>query len=342
MQRRLFLKLSAAGAAAGVLWGCSDGSSSDGGGGVMLMTNGPGAPRMGGGASATSGGGAAYIDEDAPVQAQPTVTREVHVMAPNAAFAAYDRQGYGYEIEPFGGRVVERGMLGVLLREFGSFGMGDSQLNQPVALAFGPDDNLYVLDRGNHRVQVFDRAGNHLRQIGGYGSDLGQLSYPQDLLFDAKGHLFVADTLNHRVQVFDVSGRALSLFGTLGSEDGELNGPNSLALDADGSLHVLDSGNGRVQVFELDAQLGGNFVRGYGEWGTEPGQLSLPRSLALTKDGTAIVADVANATLEVWKPDGRFEQRFVPRFDDGDVAAPVDVAVAPDGDLYISAVPAAA
>lgn len=334
MQRRIFLKLSAAGAAS-MLWACQESTQP---GGTMLMTHAPGGTRtrVRVGSDATSSSGASFFADDEPMAAAST--REVHVLEPGTASSAFDRQGYEYRIEPWNGRVVERGMMGVLLREFGTRGLGADQLNHPVALAFGPDDNMYVADRGNDRVQVFDRQGHHLRQIGGYGSALGQLSHPSDLLFDAAGRLLVADTLNHRVQVFETSGRSVALIGSFGTGPGLLNGPSGLALAPDSTLHVLDAGNARVVVFDLQ----GEYLRSYGERGAAPGQLALPRALALAKDGTGFVADVATATVEVWSPDGRFEQRFEPYFEDGSRAAPVDVALAPDGDLYISAVPAAA
>lgn len=321
MKRRFFLKLSTAGAAS-VLWGCQDGSS-------MQLSHGPLAGAAAG-VDASAGGGS-HIVEGAETG---TWRRGVHVSEREAAYTAFDAQGYSYEIESRAGRVVERGLFGLQLRQFGSFGLGQKQLNAPCALAFGPDELLYVLDHGNHRVQVFERDGGYAGQIGGPDT----LSHPRDLFIDAEGLLFVADTLNHRVQVFDAAGQRVASFGELGSEPGQLNGPVGIAQGPDGLVHVLDAGNRRVQVFTTS----GRFVRLYGEVPRGQAPLALARTLAVGSDGTAFVGDVASARVQIFTPEGRFEQSFAPRFADGAPAAPVDIALAPDGDLYVTAVAAAA
>jgi hypothetical protein len=322
MKRRYFLRLSAVGAAS-VLWGCEDGGRS-------LQHGQPGPALQPDGAD--EGGGAAFVAQPDPGAAAAAL-RTVYVEEHTAAHTVFDLQGYGYEIETSAGRVVERGIFGVMLRQFGSFGTGPAQLNCPVAIAFGPDDHMYVADRGNSRVQVFDRDARHLRQIGSHGSGAQELSYPRALAFDAAGRLLVADTLNHRIQIFDRAGRAIGRFGELGSGPGQLNAPIGLALGPGELLHVLDAGNRRVQVFSLD---------GAPQYAYGVGHFALPRALAVASDGTSFVADVANAMVEVFAKDGSFEQRLSPTFEDGDRAAPIELVVAPDGDLHVTAIPAAA
>ena len=45
------------------------------------------------------------------------------------------------------------------LRKWGGRGSGDGELRWPQALAIGSDDNIYVSECSNDRVQVFDRQG---------------------------------------------------------------------------------------------------------------------------------------------------------------------------------------
>jgi DNA-binding beta-propeller fold protein YncE len=44
---------------------------------------------------------------------------------------------------------------GTYLTQFGSYGTGNGEFNQPVGVAFGPNGNLYVVDAFNFRVQIF-------------------------------------------------------------------------------------------------------------------------------------------------------------------------------------------
>ena len=51
------------------------------------------------------------------------------------------------------------------LKSWGERGNGPGQFSTPHALAVDAKDNVYVADRGNHRIQVFDGEGNFLRQM---------------------------------------------------------------------------------------------------------------------------------------------------------------------------------
>jgi DNA-binding beta-propeller fold protein YncE len=53
---------------------------------------------------------------------------------------------------------------------------GDGPLNAPRNLALAPNGDMYVVDSGNHRVQVFDRDGRYLRGWGGFGSEPANLT----------------------------------------------------------------------------------------------------------------------------------------------------------------------
>ncbi|HKU42043.1 MAG TPA: NHL repeat-containing protein [Polyangiales bacterium] len=245
-----------------------------------------------------------------------------------ASRSAFDAFGAAWEVEPHAGRVVERGPLGIALRAIGEPGSGPAQLNQPRAIGFGPDENLYVLDSGNSRIQVFDRRGVHVRQLGCPGGGDGELRAPRDLAFDREGRLWVADTSNHRISVFDLLGKASARTAALGDGRLDLNAPCALAFAPDGRLHVLDAGNRRVSVFSPNGLPQGS----YGE-----GTLQEPSALALAADGCAYVADRRKASLEVFEPGGRHLRELRAHFADGSAAAPQHVCFAPDGELHVDA-----
>ncbi len=79
----------------------------------------------------------------------------------------------------------------------------------PRALTISADNELFVADTGNKRIQVFDLDGTYLREFGGGGTGAGQLDEPVGLDIDSRGLVAVADTWNQRIQLFDVGGRAL-------------------------------------------------------------------------------------------------------------------------------------
>jgi len=60
-------------------------------------------------------------------------------------------------------------------------------------VAFDAAENLYILDRQNPRVLVYDRAGRFVRQIGKRGQGPGELMVPLQVVVAADGTLVVAD-----------------------------------------------------------------------------------------------------------------------------------------------------
>ena len=53
---------------------------------------------------------------------------------------------------------------GKFLKMWGTKGTGPGQFNGPHGIAVGLDRRVYVSDRGNGRIQVFDEEGNFLEQ----------------------------------------------------------------------------------------------------------------------------------------------------------------------------------
>jgi DNA-binding beta-propeller fold protein YncE len=64
------------------------------------------------------------------------------------------------------------------------------------------DGQVYVTDKGNHRVQVFTADGDYLGQWGGLGRGNGQFQAPTGIAVDASGNVYVADATANRIQKF--------------------------------------------------------------------------------------------------------------------------------------------
>ena len=93
-----------------------------------------------------------------------------------------------YVADSLNHRVVVLSLEGIWQREFGRFGNGAGQLNQPHGVAIR-GGRVYVADAWNHRIAIFSKAGNSLGEWG--GSDM--LSYPHALCFAGRT-LYVAST----------------------------------------------------------------------------------------------------------------------------------------------------
>ena len=71
-----------------------------------------------------------------------------------------------------------------------------------------------VVEFGNHRVQVFDKAGKFLFKFGSKGNGNGLFSNPFGVIVDQRNNqIVVADTDNHRIQISDEKGGFIRAFG---------------------------------------------------------------------------------------------------------------------------------
>lgn len=140
------------------------------------------------------------------------------------------------------------------LLQWGSPGGELMQFKRPQKLVIDDQDQLWVTDACNHRVQVFDIRGNQVKLVahwGQHGYEPGQLNYPYDILLDGQGHVYLCEFGNHRVQKFTLDGKFLASWGTNGREPGQLDQPWGIIQDSRGRMYVLDSYNHRVQRFWL-------------------------------------------------------------------------------------------
>lgn len=126
---------------------------------------------------------------------------------------------------------------------FGGEGPGTGQFAFPNGITLDEEDNIFVADSNNGRVQIFDKKGTYKQSI-----IMGGL--PRGITFDSRNHLLVVDTVGHTVYGFDRFGSALFTFGTFGIGDGEFDFPNDVAVNSDGRIYVTDKVNKRVQVWE--------------------------------------------------------------------------------------------
>ena len=181
----------------------------------------------------------------------------------------YIADGYGNH------RVVVFNRNGTYLRQWGSVGDGPGQFaagdgGHPHCVVIGNDGLVYACDRGQDRIQVFDKLGNLKKiipVIPGTGTPgLGTAGSAWDVDFspDKKQELmFEADGGNEVLWIFDriaaLAGRALTAmpgqgilagFGRPGHQAGEFTFLHTVAADSKGDLYIGETvGGRRIQKF---------------------------------------------------------------------------------------------
>jgi len=139
-------------------------------------------------------------------------------------------------------------MNGSVLASIGKRGTGEVEFNLPTELLLR-DQNLFVVDAMNFRVQFLDRSGTYQTAVGRVGDNGGSMFRPKGIAMDSEGHLYVVEGMWGVVQVFDQQGRLLYYFGGRGNSTGAFQLPAGIFIDHDDRIFVVDSFNRRIQVF---------------------------------------------------------------------------------------------
>jgi len=192
------------------------------------------------------------------------------------------------------------------LYSIGSEGSGNGQFKAPFAIAVDSQNNIWVADTANHRIQKFNSKGEFLLKFGSLGSGNGQFESPMGLAVDAQDNIWVVDSGNDRVQKFSPTGEYLSKFGSFGSGNGQFDSPIGITTNTSGQLFVTDAGNSRVQKFTSK----GEFLLKFGSAGNGLGQFEVPWDIASDSSGNVWVADYYHYRVQRFNSNGEFLGTF--------------------------------
>ncbi|MSV30609.1 MAG: hypothetical protein EXQ52_17970 [Bryobacterales bacterium] len=154
--------------------------------------------------------------------------------APNGDVFVAD--GYGNS------RIVKISKDGKLIKTWGKKGLGEGEFDTPHSIAIDKQGRVYVADRENYRIQIFDSEGRFLKQWTHIGAPWGL-----DLARD--GFLYMSDGYNNRVLKLDLDGKILGAFGAPGKAPGEFSFVHHLAVSPSGAIYTAEILNWRPQKF---------------------------------------------------------------------------------------------
>jgi len=179
------------------------------------------------------------------------------------------------------------------------------------AAAVGVDskDNVYVFNRGEHPVIIFDQEGNFL-------SSWGEGVFPRahGVTMGPDDTIFLTDDGDHTMRHCTLDGKVLMTLGISGKPAPFMSGDpfnrcTHLAIDpSNGDFFISDGyGNARVHKYSPNGKL----LLSWGESGTGPGQFNIAHNIATDKDGWVYVADRENQRMQVFDRNGKFETQWI-------------------------------
>jgi DNA-binding beta-propeller fold protein YncE len=192
---------------------------------------------------------------------------------------AWDPAGNTYISDGYiNSRVAKVDRNGKWLKSFGEPGSKPGQLNTPHSIAADAQGNIYVADRGNRRIQVFDGEGNVLREIRidvpfdprikpaiGDVPDVVKLEAAGSPLTQAPGApwtvcitppgprqvMYTSDAYPGRVYKLSLDGKVLGVLGEAGKEPKQFGWIHEIACPSENVLYVAELLNWRVQKLVL-------------------------------------------------------------------------------------------
>ena len=185
-------------------------------------------------------------------------------------------------------------------------------LGEGIGIASNSKGHIFIYTRSQRtRLFEFDQTGNFVREI---GEGLYGFVFAHAVRVDPQDNIWAVDEGSNMVIKFNPEGRVVMTMGRRPEPSDALaqaapapdpanptkyvfNRPTDVGWDAEGNIFVTD-GYGNSRIVKYDKQ--GRYLAEAGGKGSEPGQLSLPHSLAVDAKGNAYVADRSNRRIEVF------------------------------------------
>ncbi len=188
----------------------------------------------------------------------------------------WDAQGNAYFSDGYwNSRVGKVDKNGDWVKSWGSPGKAEGQFDTPHSIASDNQGNIYVADRGNRRIQVFDGEGKYLRAISidlplppdahpaignqpptlqGYQGGMTMMPGAPWAVCITPGpvqYLYAADSFPGRVYKITLDGKIIGMFGKSGKLLKQFGWIHEIACPSENELYVAEVLNWRVQKLIL-------------------------------------------------------------------------------------------
>lgn len=188
-------------------------------------------------------------------------------------------------------------------------------------------DWVYVFNRSEHPLMVFERDGSFLSSWGE-----GLFHNPHGIYIGPDDSVWLADNYTHVVMKFSPEGKLLLTLGRRDTPSETYQGkpfnmPTGIAMSAWGEVFVADGyGNKRVHKFSPEGEL----LLSWGEPGTGPGQFNLVHNVAVDSRGRVYVCDRHNNRIQLFDAQGKFLAEWP------GLRAPSDIYISREEIAYVS------
>ena len=204
----------------------------------------------------------------------------------------------------------------------------DLYFGEATGVAVNSKGHVFVFSRGNTtgpayaasaaQLLEFGPDGKFIREI---GKNLYAWSFGHAVRIDKDDNIWAIDKGSDMVIRFNPEGRVTMVFGRkqeasdettgplkhpvppLPAEDGRFRQVTDVAFGPEGDIFISDGYiNSRIAKADKD----GNWIKSWGNRGTNPGEFNTPHNIAADAKGNVYVADRGNRRIQVFDSEGKF------------------------------------
>ncbi|CAF2873411.1 unnamed protein product [Rotaria sp. Silwood2] len=218
----------------------------------------------------------------------------------------------------------------------GTSGKAANMLSGPADVFADENENIFIADWGNQRIQYWEKDAKFGKTIAGNGSQgsaLNEFSFPSTVFFDSKKNiiggngaglnpyqlngptglyydeqnqiLYISNEQSHSITQwvlgsYEPRNIYAGIPGRPGNSAAQLFYPEGITMDKYGNLYVADTSNHRIQMFCPNA-IQGITIAGTGQLGNSSIELSYPGDIAFDSELNLYVSDRYNSRIQKFR-----------------------------------------